>query len=1199
MTGEADISTTTADASRPTVALVMIVKDEAHIVTEGFDSVRGFIDSWCIVDTGSTDGTQELIRSYFAEAGIPGELHEREWVDFAHNRSQSLELARATADYSFVLDADDRVIGQPDLSSLTADAYMMRIGEGLTYWRTQLFRNSRAWEYRGVLHEYAACAEPCGPIERLDGEYYIDTRRLGARNLVNDKYERDTDILRAELLRNPDDSRNVFYLAQSRLDAGDPAEAYELYTQRAEMGGWDEEVFYSHLQRGRALERLGTPWERVLSVYLQAWNFRPTRSEPLVEIARHYRSTSEWELAHLFASRATDITFPEQDLLFVAADAYRWRAADERSIAAYYTGRYQESFDYCVSLLNSAELPLDQRDRVLSNRDFCLPYLFSETTSRPTETIERLTDRFRSPAADPQVTLTITTCRRRELFDITMDSFLTNCLDVDAIDRWICIDDGSSDVDRAAMAANYPFFEFIWKDESTKGHAQSMERLRAEVTSPYWLHLEDDWEFFSPDTYIERSINILEDDESIAQVLFNRNYAELVSERTIPGGDLRTTTRGKHPYRVHTYFERGTAEYDQFTRDVANGAPNNAYWPNFSLRPSMMRTAAIKDIGAFDPNARHFELDFAQRFTAAGLHSAFFDTICSFTIGTRTTDVGPDRTPNAYDLNGESQFGREPLATTRTSARIVSFWGDPTTVTEYFSRQAKGDGTWNGIELTDDPDADVTVILNHPGQTEVQLNRSIVLHMEPLAGVATWAHWSDPDPEALLHIRMHARFPNVAEWHLGATWAELGGGRNAAEPIEKTSDLSMVVSNKAFDPGHKLRIAFVQQLVANNVSIDVFGRGAIDGVPNHKGELPHQDKRDGLFPYRYTIAAENFSEHNYVTEKFFDAILSECLCFYWGCPNLEQLVDPDVFVRLPLENPDEAQRIIEQAIADDLWSQRIDSIRREKQRILDEYQLFPTIERVLTGLKRFDKLPVRVINLERRPDRWADFTERLSASADTDTASKFVRVEGVDGHALVMNDEIAHLFRNNDFNFRRGIIGCGLSHINLWQQLANGDDDMVLIVEDDATFVPHLRNELVDALGQLPGANTFDLAFLGSFHWNTAPDRTGLAPRDRWRPMVWEDFLGGTFAYLVTKTGARKLLEIAERDGLQNGIDWFPMRHGSELRVLETLPAVASADMAWPGRSGDSDIQHDFTPVASETQPVSTADKSTGSSTND
>ena len=110
---------------------------------------------------------------------------------------------------------------------------------------------------------------------------------------------------------------------------------------------------------------------------------------------------------------------PEEDLLFVAADAYRWRAADERSIAAYYTGRYRESFDYCVSLLNGADLPLDQRDRVLSNRDFCLPYLFDDSPSRPTGIIERLTDRFRSPLVDPKVTLTITTCRRLELFEIT------------------------------------------------------------------------------------------------------------------------------------------------------------------------------------------------------------------------------------------------------------------------------------------------------------------------------------------------------------------------------------------------------------------------------------------------------------------------------------------------------------------------------------------------------------------------------------------------------------------------------------------------------------------------------------------------------------------------------------------------------------------------------------------------------------
>lgn len=56
----------------------MIVKDESAVIERSLRSVRGLIDYWVICDTGSTDGTQALIRA--ALEGIPGELHEREWV---------------------------------------------------------------------------------------------------------------------------------------------------------------------------------------------------------------------------------------------------------------------------------------------------------------------------------------------------------------------------------------------------------------------------------------------------------------------------------------------------------------------------------------------------------------------------------------------------------------------------------------------------------------------------------------------------------------------------------------------------------------------------------------------------------------------------------------------------------------------------------------------------------------------------------------------------------------------------------------------------------------------------------------------------------------------------------------------------------------------------------------------------------------
>jgi glycosyltransferase involved in cell wall biosynthesis len=356
------------DRRQPRICLCMIVRNEAHIIHDLIEAVASSIDTWVIVDTGSTDGTQDLIRRLMAERAIPGQLFERPWRNFGSNRTEALELAQGRGDYIWMMDADDTIRGAIDFRGLTADGYSMRIREAALYWRLQLFRDGVPWRYVGVLHEAPVCDVP-HTQRRLEGDYRIESRRLGDRNRDPQKYARDAAILQAEVDRHPNDARSTFYLAQSHFDAGDFASARRWYARRAEMGGWHEEVFYALYRVALAMQRLDEPWPTVQDAFQRAWSYRPSRAEPLYVIARHYRVAGEYRLGHLFAERAARIALPIDDVLFVAADVYEWRAADEQAVCASWIGMMPETFAICERLLARDDLPAADRTRITANRD--------------------------------------------------------------------------------------------------------------------------------------------------------------------------------------------------------------------------------------------------------------------------------------------------------------------------------------------------------------------------------------------------------------------------------------------------------------------------------------------------------------------------------------------------------------------------------------------------------------------------------------------------------------------------------------------------------------------------------------------------------------------------------------------------------------------------------------------------------------
>jgi tetratricopeptide (TPR) repeat protein len=349
----------------------MIVKDESHVIARCLASVKPWIDSWVIVDTGSTDGTQDLVRD--ALEGIPGQLWNRPWVDFGMNRTEAIGLARYApepGDYLLFIDADEQLVMPPGFEwpDLTADAYTFAVDYGnLAYRRAALVAARLPWHYVGVLHEYLDCAEP-HQIVPLDGPTILVTPD-GARSKDPDKFKKDAAVLTNALRTDPGNSRYMFYLAQSCRDAGMLEKAVKFYRLRATMGGWDQEVFCSMLQVAQLLGHLDESWERVVNAYLAAYRFRPDRPETLGRLALYCREQKFFGEARLFADAARKIP-PTDDILFVEPEWAAWRNLDEYAVASYWTGHYNESIAACEDLLNNPNLPARERDRVLANLNF-------------------------------------------------------------------------------------------------------------------------------------------------------------------------------------------------------------------------------------------------------------------------------------------------------------------------------------------------------------------------------------------------------------------------------------------------------------------------------------------------------------------------------------------------------------------------------------------------------------------------------------------------------------------------------------------------------------------------------------------------------------------------------------------------------------------------------------------------------------
>ena len=301
------------------INLCIMVKNGGPQFEQMLTNNLNLIDSWTILDTGSTDNTIDIINNVLV-GKKNGNLYQEPFINFRDSRNRLLELAGTTCKFNLML--DDTYVIKGDLreflNEIRSDQYSNSFtlfihSDDTKYGSNRITKSNSGLKYVHKIHEVITEQNNINVVIPENRAYIFDERYDYMNTRTMDRKQLDLQLLFEEIDEDPNNPRAYYYLAQTYNQIEDYEKAFFYFIKRYEFSnsGFIQERFDAVFEAARIANfKLNKPWDECEKLYNNSFKIDESRPEPLYFIGIHYYLEHNYNKAYIYFKKAFEIGFP-------------------------------------------------------------------------------------------------------------------------------------------------------------------------------------------------------------------------------------------------------------------------------------------------------------------------------------------------------------------------------------------------------------------------------------------------------------------------------------------------------------------------------------------------------------------------------------------------------------------------------------------------------------------------------------------------------------------------------------------------------------------------------------------------------------------------------------------------------------------------------------------------------------------------